>query len=41
MLEKYSKLSAQSWNVEVCLALEKDAKQDIEPGTNLECSTTG
>ena len=32
MLEKYSKLSAQSWNVEVVAY----AKQDIEPGTNLE-----
>lgn len=32
MLEKYSKLSAQSWNVEVVAF----AKQDIEPGTNLE-----
>ena len=31
MLEKYSKLSAQSWNVEVVAY----AKQDIEPGTNL------
>ena len=31
MLEKYSKLSAQSWNVEVVA----HAKQDIEPGTNL------
>ena len=31
MLEKYSKLSAKSWNVEVVAY----AKQDIEPGTNL------
>ena len=31
MLEKYSKLSATSWNVEVVAY----AKQDIEPGTNL------
>ena len=31
-LEKYSKLSAQNWNVEVVAY----AKQDIEPGTNLE-----
>jgi len=31
MLEKYSKLSANSWNVEVVAY----AKQDIEPGTNL------
>ncbi len=31
MLEKYSKLSAQSWNVEVVA----HAKQEIEPGTNL------
>ena len=31
MLDKYSKLSAQSWNVEVVAY----AKQDIEPGTNL------
>ena len=31
MLEKHSKLSAQSWNVEVVAY----AKQDIEPGTNL------
>ena len=31
MLEKYSKLSAISWNVEVVAY----AKQDIEPGTNL------
>ena len=31
MLEKYSKLSAQSWNVEVVAY----AKQDIAPGTNL------
>ena len=32
MLEKYSKLSAQSWNVEVIAY----AKKDIESGTNLE-----
>ena len=32
VLEKYSKLSAQNWNVEVVAY----AKQDIEPGTNLE-----
>ena len=31
MLDKYSKLSARSWNVEVVAY----AKQDIEPGTNL------
>ena len=31
MLEEYSKLSAQSWNVEVVAY----AKQDIKPGTNL------
>ena len=31
MLEKYSKLSAKSWNVEVVAY----AKQDIEPGINL------
>ena len=31
MLDKYSKLSAQSWNVEVVAY----AKQDIKPGTNL------
>ena len=31
MLEKYSKLSAKSWNVEVVTY----AKKDIEPGTNL------
>tara|TARA_B100001113_G_scaffold161503_1_gene132112 strand:+ start:2333 stop:3562 length:1230 start_codon:yes stop_codon:yes gene_type:complete len=31
MLEEYSKLSAQSWNVEVVAY----AKQDIDPGTNL------
>ena len=31
MLEKYSKLSAQRWNVEVVAY----AKQDIKPGTNL------